>query len=464
MKRIKYLAIFLSFFFCWLNVAANSRQEKADSLYKTLKSGMTSADSIKLLYDVYDLSRQKEKVKIGNELVEVASRAKRYDVLDDMLPQLGALEYKNRDRFDELIKLSEQLPEGNDKKSVQTFLEVQKAIYDGQYASSDERQKILVEYLREDVNHKPDEYQNLLDLYRVVLFLGYSTEGNMYMEYLGRLEKMLNKMPDEHDFFHSRFYTTCANYYTRKGMHEKAIEADRNLLKLIDKMDKRYKAQGRQYRNYDRYRYLCYLRMLSNYKALSLKEVNEYYKNCKELADRSADLAVNFYEEQRPLAYLKLANKDYAGAVEILETAVKRPLNNSTRLNLLGELKAAADSSHNERVLLGALKEYNEGLEERLRLNSEEAMLELRMRYEVKRLEEEKRQAEIEKHELALASDEKLISLALIAVFVLAVVLMFLYRSHFSLIHRSRDLKTENDKLHERIEELLYDGEIPGST
>ncbi|MDE6443093.1 MAG: hypothetical protein K2K64_01530 [Muribaculaceae bacterium] len=463
MKRTRIFTLLVLLMASHLALFSQRRQEQADSLHKTLRAGMTPNDSIRILYDVFDLSRQSEKVKVGDEMIGVAVRAKRFDVIKDMVPQLAAFEYENRGRFDELHKVADLLPEGNDKKSVQTFIEVQKAVYDGQYAAPDERQKILVEYLKEDINTKEDEYQNLLDLYRVVLFLGYSTDGNMYMEYLERLEKMLNTMPDNSDAFHSRFYTTAANYYTRKGLPEKAVAADKNLLKLIDKMDKRYKEQGRRYRNYDRYRYLCYLRMLSNYKALSLKEVEDLYNKCKELAPGSPDLENDFFVKKRPEAYMLLKKGKYAEAVPLLETALATTSNQTTRLNMLAELKAAADSSNNEKALLGALKEYNERLEKRLQMSSEEAMLELRMRYEVKRIEEEKRQAELQKHQLEIESDEKLISISLIALFVLAVILMFLYKSHFSLIHKSRDLKDDNQKLRDRIEELLYDGNIPGS-
>lgn len=464
MKHIYSLLIAIIAFTSFGASAAHSRQPEADALRATLKAGMTPKDSINILLNVYDLADQEKKNDLGWEILAIAQRSKDYEVLYDMLPQVSSLYIENTEPQAKLMEIASTLPEGNKKKAVICYLKVNKATGEGSYLTPDERHDRLVKYLKEDIETKDDPYQNFLDLYRVVVFLGLSHDGNMYLEYLERLEKMLEQLPEQGFAFPSRFYTTAANFYTRNNFPDKAIEMDRRLLKLISELEEYYAKQGRNYRNYDRFKYLCYRRMLSNFPALTDAEVEEYYAKCKELADNNDEVYTDFYKYRLADAPYLMAKKRYPEAIEALQVGLQHTKVRATRFLMLSRLQEAADSTHNKEVLLSALKDYNKMLEEKIKANAEGAILELRMRYEVRKIEEARRQAEKEKHELELASDEKLISIALLAVFVLAVILMFLYRSHFSLIHKSRDLKADNDKLHETIEALLIKKDnIPGT-
>ncbi|MDE6008102.1 MAG: hypothetical protein K2G90_02730 [Muribaculaceae bacterium] len=465
MKYIQFFLVLAIMTFAGLDASAKlSRQPEADALRATLKPGMTPKDSIDILFNVFDLADQKNKSEIGWKILDIAQRSKNYEVLYDMLPQVSSLHIEEIEPQEKLIAMANKLPDGDKKKAVVCFLKVNKATVEGSYLTPEERHAHLVKYLKEDITQKDDVYQNFLDLYRVVVFLGLSHDGSMYMEYLERLEKMIDEIPETGFAFPSRFYTTAANFYSRNGYYEKAIEMDRQLLKLISQLETYYAKQGRKYRNYDRFKYLCYRRMLSNYPALTDAEVEEYYAKCKELAQKNEELNTDFHQYRLADAPYLMAKKRYPEAVVALQEALNHVRVRATRYVMLSRLKEAADSTNNKEVLLSALQDYNNMLEDKLKANAEGTMLELRMRYEVKKIEEARRQAEEEKHVMELESDEKLISLALIAVFVLAVVLMFLYRSHFSLIHKSRDLKADNQKLHDTIEEMLISkGNIPGT-
>ena len=465
MKYNRIILIIVALVAVYFSAASESTQAKADALRQTLKKGMSTTDSINILYDVYDLTDQEKKEEVGLLILNVAERGKNYEVLYDMIPQMSTLYLSDETpvQQDKLLELSHKLPEGNERKAVECYVQVNRVVAEGAFLTPDERNARLLEYLKEDVTPKDDIYQNFLDLYRVVVFLGQSHAGGMYMEYLERLEKMIDQVPEAGYAFPSRFYTTAANYYTRNGYAEKAVAADKKLLEMIGELEKYYVNQGRKYRNFDRFKYISYRRMLANYQALTRDEVEKYYKLCLELADKNPEINKDFYQYKMTPGYYYFATGRYAEAVPALQEALKHVKAVHTRYTILGKLKAAADSCGNQSALLYALTDYSKMLEDKLKSNAQESMMELKTRYEVRKLEEARRLAESEKHEAELASNEKLISLALIAVFVLAVILMFLYRSHFSLIHKSKDLKEENQKLHSRIEELLYDGKIPGT-
>ena len=130
----------------------------------------------------------------------------------------------------------------------------------------EQRRHAVVEYAKEDLNFKNDIYQDIFDLYRMVIFIRYTSKGSMYLEYLARLEKMIEDLPEESKFLRNLFYTTAANFYSNNGFPDKAIASDRKLLEIIKNLERHYKSVGRKYRSLDRNYYICYRRMLRNYK------------------------------------------------------------------------------------------------------------------------------------------------------------------------------------------------------
>lgn len=443
---------------------SQSRQKEADDMYRTLKKGLSAKDSIRILFDVYDLADQDKKNDIGWKIIGVAERSKDYETLYDIIPFMSADATLDPELQKKLKDVTSRLPEGEMKRRIETFVMITDATQEGSYLTPEERHKRILTYLQ-DEKDSDDVYKNFLDLYRVVAYMGMGQNGNIYMEYLDRLVNMLEDLPDKGSLFQSRIYTTAANYYTRNGYPEKAVEMDRKLLtEYIPDREKFHRSQGRKYRNYDRYKYLCYLRMLSNYRALKPTEVEEYYKRCEELAQKSEEIREHFYDYRQADSYYLMANKRYAEAIPALHSALARAKSRMIRYTHLAMLKEAAEQTNNNEVLVESLNEYVKMLEDRLNANSEGVMQELQIRYEVRKIEEEKRKAEEEKLELELSADDKVISLVLITLFVLVIVIMFLGRKHFSLIRNIRDYKESNDKLNAEIEELLYlRGGIPGT-
>ena len=148
-----------------------------------------------------------------------------------------------------------------------------------------------------------------------------------------------------------------------------------------------------------------------------------------------------------------MASKDYEELVPRIKKALPIVRDNYTKRTLLAILVEAADSIDDQATLLTALKEYNTMLQERVDQQADEAYSELQIRYDIDQLKQEKLQTEV-------ATNQRIIIVALIGVLVLAIALMFIYRSNFSLKRRIRDTKEENVQLHRTIEELLGDSAL----
>lgn len=463
MKHLpRFLVSVATVFSAIFNTAA-STQTETERLHQELSKASNIADSTALLYDIFDLSEQSCKLTPGWQLLAIAERTRNDEMLSDMITQLAVIQKNDTIALKKLANKA-KLIRGKDRRlGAKLFIDVMDASMKAHHVNEATRHDILVNLALQEMGDADDIYGEIRDLYHVVLFLGQSTNGNFYLEYLDRLEKLIDRLPEENAYLKNLFYTSATNTYSAIGNHEKAVECDRKLLEIIDTLKTRYAGMGRKYRNYDRYEYLCYRRMLRNYKVLTLDEVKEYYTKCGQLASTDPDVAADFHKKGRPTVYRMLATKDYTGLIPKIKNAIETNTDKAIHCELLGSLVEVADSLNDKATLLPALREYNNLLSERLENNSEEAYRELQIRYDLNRLKTEKIHLELEKRDAEISTRQKLIVVALGAVLVLALFVMWLYRNLFRLRHFSRELRNENVRLKNQIDELTSDG-FPAQT
>lgn len=437
-------------------------QTKADSIINNLTKG-TPADSIRQLYDAFDLSLWKRKGDSGFRILDIARRSKDHATVADQLRQLATIYMSDSTIIRNLLNIAEELPEGPEKEGVRLFVKIEGVTGEATFLPPEERNKRLMKYVREDITPKNNIYEDVYDLYSTVIFLGKESKGNMYLEYITRLEKMIEQLPEESYYIKNLFYTSAAIFYTQNNYPEHGVECDRRLLNQIEKLEKRYAEEGRKYRSYDRFKYICYRRMLRNYKALTLDEVKDLYARCAYLAENDDEVRTDFNYNGRVTAYRLIAEKDYAGAIPYLKRAMAVDKDVSTHRELAGFLVEAADSVGDNATLLSALKEYNRLLVNEQKIKSEEALREMQIRYDVSSLVKEKTDLEIAKRDLEIATDGKLISIVLVSLFVLAIALMVVCRGYFRIKGDRRTLTEENARLKESLEELINNG-VPTGT
>ena len=81
----------------------------ADGLRAGLSKATNASDSLKILFDVYDSSPQKDKDAVGWQILDVASRINEQDVLLEFLPQMTMLNLKNDEKMRDLLVLAEKI-------------------------------------------------------------------------------------------------------------------------------------------------------------------------------------------------------------------------------------------------------------------------------------------------------------------------------------------------------------------
>lgn len=427
------------------------------SLRDKLKTTHKSSDSLKILYDIFDLSDRSGQREQAWLIYDVAERAGNHDAMMDMLRQMAVFNLRSDSILDILSQRVEKIPDSETQRGTRLFLAVERAQHNVSYMPEEQRQKLLTRLLAQESDNasKDDIFQRVQDLYILTLYLGGNAKGEMYEAYLDRLGQEVAKLPEKVYALRNIFYTSSAMFYTQAGAHAKALDADRKLIEAIKGLEHRYAKQGRKYRNYDTSYYNCYRRMLSNYAALSKDEVEQYYDTIQTIARRNKDAASDLANSARPTIYYYMANQKYAEAIPLIKRFLANnkstdSMNNMLRLQMLRLLKIASEATGDNATLLEALKEYDTLLEEYIRLDSDATYRELQIRYDVNELRNSNHMLEIQKRDLKIQTERKIILVAIIAACLLLVFLFILYRKYLQLKIRLRETEKKLNK-YERL-------------
>lgn len=466
MKRIPslLLCILLSAlcFKASAGLSAADREKSIEILRTKLQSAKTPKDSVRILYDIFDLSGTTASLRMFDEFYATAGRAGDVSAQLDMLRQMTAY-YREEKDFDALEKMARKLPASREQKETILFLQMKKLSYSSKFLPEAERQKAIARIITDNEAKKTaDPRQRLLDLYTVVEYLRNEANGELLEKYLDRLVDLVNTDQFELYALRNIVFSEAANIYSDAGDDERAVEADRTLLKIIEGLEKKYAAQGREYRNYDRNKYICYRRMLRNSKGLAPGEADKLFAACTALAESDPDVGMDYKHFPRIHAYYHYAKGDYAKALPELKGLLDsgKPGTAERRI-LLSYIVTAAEKTGDDKTRMNALAEYNAMLREYEDLKAVESYKELQIKYDIMDLRERNAALELEASESELKSVKRTMTLELTA-FGLVVVVLVAFLFYWSKYQRNTynmgkvvdRLASERDKIRRS---LYYD-------
>lgn len=363
----------------------------SDSLSERLAFAKTPADSISLLYNIFDSSTGKSQNDALEKLYQIADRIGDEATVLDVI-RLGAnLNATSDSLLDVLVSRAEALPESDNKRATLLFIKVRNNTRQIRALPEETRDKRLRQYLSgyKEIDQL-DEYQRIEYLFTLCAYLRLATDGELLINYLSELQKLIDRLPTRELYLRSLFYTQAAVSYLDNGMHGPAVAANKMLLDIIDELEKQYKISGRIYRNYDRSKYICYRRLLKCHAALTPEEIDMYYDRLLSLTDISADVRHDFEQRQRPVIYYLMAKKRYREAIPLITRQLSDKNNTREEHRYLVEaMIEAADAVGDNDNLLKALKTNNTLLKERIEEKAAESYKELQIVYEVNELKQE---------------------------------------------------------------------------
>lgn len=417
-----------------------------ENLKNELRVVVNPRDSIRVLYDLFDLSTQAERPAFGWELYKVANRFGNDRVTMDILRQLTNC-YLSDDSMLAVIENKMCLiPESPEQKESLLFVRMQQiglqARNDTDAQQLESVRRLLAGSHTTGDTDKEDIYDRILQCYRICSYLGYSTKSSLASDYFNKLNQLIDQLPHNLTAIRSFYYTQAALIYTHLEFHDKAITADRKLLDIISQFEKEYSSQGRVYRNYAKQRYICYRRMLSNYPALTKDEVRQYYDMAKELRIFNKDIQNDFDTQQRPTMYYLLANQRYHEALPLIKKQLKYKNHRHNRQRILKDICTAAEACADSATWIKALSEYTGYLEDANRSSSAEAYRELQIRYDISMLEADNNQLRLEQLDYQIKTERLILGITLTCIALLLVLIIILTKKYRS----SRAQRT--DKTH----------------
>ena len=415
-------------------------------LQQQLAQAMTPLDSVKILYDIYDISPRKDQLAVGRRLYDVAGRAGDVNAQLDIM-RLNSNLYNSDKEFDRLRRLTQSMPRSREQRETDLFLQMRKLSFATRRPDAETTQSIatIINKLNASKADKTDDIDRLLNLYTVAAYMRNVPDSKLLEQYVDSMVSMVNSKQYTLYALRNIIYSEAANIYSDAGQTKKAVEANRNMLAMIDGLERKYRNAGRKYRDYDISRYIVYRRMLRNYKALTPAEVDKYYNEIQKLAQSNSDVAADLQRNRTPMAFYHMAKGHYADAIPLLQEAIEGSKAFPVTRQLHCMLQTAARETGDSVTLmksLATMDKLNQDLEES---HLADRYMELQVAYEVNSMEADEykqrvRNAEAETARLRSNFSYNLLIWGLFAI--LLVVLLFYwtrYRSNIARLRRMAD-------------------------
>lgn len=434
-----------------------------DSLRRELARVGSASDSIKLLYNIFDLTPRTRKKDVAGILYRLGRRTGNLDCQLDMMRQMASIYARNDSALRIIIAEGLDLPKTTLTDETNLFVRL---LY-----SSNQTARLDSAKLEETINVIMRQYSagtqaDLMDqietLYTLCGCLARETQGSILEKYYYKLEDLIDELPKHTGLIRNLVYTRAALAYSRNNHYRKALEYDRKLLKMIDSLENHYLDQGRVYRNFSNNRYVCYRRMLGCYPELTRKEVERIYGEILNLATGNPEIAHDIELNERVKIYYMMGIGQYAEVIPVIRRQLDSPDNKTVRSSLIEALVTAAHNAGDEKTGLFASSLYNEVLRERLEKKDREKVRELQFLYDINSLRTENARLERERQESHIRINHIIMALSavvLVALLALVVILAGMYRRNRRLAEQSikvnDDLRKERDSLKKTRAELI---------
>lgn len=363
------------------------RKAISDSLTRVLPSIKSPKERVEVLYDIFDLAPTDSVTVTGERVLEAAKEAGDTASIFDMMRRLASFN-QTRDASRVLHYLDEiqTYPSTPEADATECFIYLCAMTSQSRYSTDGERYRHISNLVHDYSQHK-DETTSTNDrvalLFTLCNYLGLSLPGEVLSSYLNELESLLKEMPYRLVELENMYYTRAAKAYSDNNQAGSSVAADRELLKVIDKMDAASKQSGRKYRDYDFFRYSTYRRMLSNADALAPAEIDQIYAMINKLKARCPEVEADMEAVPTAEAYYLFAKGRYAQAQPQLLKSLDNETRPTARRNLLRMLVKTSAETNDAAVHTMALEEYNKVLEEALNQRTLERARELKALYNV---------------------------------------------------------------------------------
>lgn len=451
----------------WVGATAHSQSRytaRIDSLRTLLTHATTPEDSLQLLYDISDISDINGKKKLHKSIYNLACRAGNDAARLDILAQMAMLYQGDTTIQKTVVEELKNVPESPDQREALAYARLMLHSSIAQRCTRTERTNLMWENLNRYKQTHPDSlYDRLESLLAVCLYMIQDSQGPLLTSYFNRIENTINRLPREQYLLRNFFYTREAITYTESRRFSEAVEADKNLLEALKTVREKYASTGREFRDFAMPEYRCYRRILSNYKALSERDLKKYYSAMVDLTQIDEDAQYEFDTSPMPRIFYYMGTHDYASALTLLKPFLSGTPPNVYYIpeKVYSMASEAAEQVGDRATFNLATKLYNDELEARKEKNESDNMREIGLMFDYNNLFEAQSDSEKLAQEEQQKEARRIIILCIIAGIVLVILVMYVYNQYRRarklseiLEARNKELKSERDRLEESRTEL----------
>ncbi len=432
-----------------------------DSLTNILKTADTTTDSIKVLLNIFDLAiteNQTSADSVASIIGKMAHRLGDSALELEMLRNRANFNTRNKNTLEKLLSRAETIENNNPSlmKETSTFLRMcLNNWFNGSATENERRIRFESELERFTINPPKDIYEQIILLHSVCLSLSQTATATLFKEYVEKLEKLIDKLPPSQYSIRNAFNVMAAINFNNSGLEKEALESDKRLLNVIDSLQVDYAAAKRPFRKYDHYRFTIYTRMLSHFEVLTPAEVEEYYDEAIKYRNRSYRAKNDRTHNALLEAYYAMAHKDYNKAHPLLKELLDRPL---TRIQKAKTYKLAIECARavgDNSMLMTALSDLNNLLEENMATNVNNKVRELQIIYDINEMNRNMAQMEQDRINTDVKRKETVIVLGLISIVILLIAIIVIYLMYRRTKKLAASLSTSHAALSAESQRLL---------
>lgn len=425
---------------------------------QALRRAATSADSIPVLYNIFDLSLGADRISAAQNLYNTSRRAGNHKAFLDATRQLANLNRNDVERLHSLRDALQSVPYSKDKEETMLFVDmylIRERIES--IDSEDSVRSDLTNLISEYVSAPPaDPYQRALQLYGLCVYTERATHGELLIYYYDELQRHIATLHFPNQSVTNLVATRAAIALAQNDYHDRVLAIDQRMLATMDSMRAVYRSSGRPYRNYETNRYSSFRRMLGSYNALTDSQLEYYYSKIDTLTHRNPQIYSDLENNPRGRAFYLMGKRRYAEALPLLSRIVNLPVNHPYRRQLLEALVTAAEQTGNTEIELAASRELNVLLNNSLIARQHDSSLELSLFNAVTALNEQKTQLESAQRNVAEKDRHTTIIICGVALAIMMLLIALILRQLAKARHLAKQLGEINSRLRQEQHDLRH--------
>ena len=178
------------------NAMDNASRQRLYQEYASKLEGAGSArDSLRILYNMFDLSSRQGQLKHSWDILHTAVNAEDINAQLDMLRTLATFNAGNDSIIDLLLKRADGIHNKAARESTRTYILNQFFARKNRQVNNPEIQAVLLDSITKSHDLKGhDIYDELSVIYQIIQFLGVDAEGVLFRQSLDTYETLIGQL------------------------------------------------------------------------------------------------------------------------------------------------------------------------------------------------------------------------------------------------------------------------------